>query len=70
MEKAKLRLLATLCLLFAGAVLYAQQGTIVLRNASFEDALPSSNICWINWSKKAASRYGVMAIASRSMPNS
>ena len=36
MEKAKLRLLATLCLLFAGVVLYAQQGTIVLRNASFE----------------------------------
>ena len=38
MEKAKLRLLAALCLLFAGVVLYAQQGTIVLRNASFEDA--------------------------------
>lgn len=38
MEKAKLRLLAMLCLLFVGAVLYAQQGTIVLRNASFEDA--------------------------------
>ncbi|WP_421797061.1 OmpA family protein [Haliscomenobacter sp.] len=37
MEKAKLRLLAALCLLFAGVVLYAQQGTIVLRNASFED---------------------------------
>ena len=36
MEKAKLRLLATLCLMFAGVVLYAQQGTIVLRNASFE----------------------------------
>jgi len=38
MEKAKLRLLAMLCLLFAGVVLYAQQGVIVLRNASFEDA--------------------------------
>jgi len=37
MEKAKLRLLAMLCLLFAGVVLYAQQGMIVLRNASFED---------------------------------
>lgn len=37
MEKAKLRLLAVLCLLFAGVVLYAQQGMIVLRNASFED---------------------------------
>ena len=37
MEKAKLRLLATLCLLFAGVVLYGQQGMIVLRNASFED---------------------------------
>lgn len=36
MEKAKLRLLAMLCLLLAGVVLYAQQGTIVLRNASFE----------------------------------
>lgn len=37
MEKAKLSLLATLCLLFAGVVLYGQQGMIVLRNASFED---------------------------------
>lgn len=37
MEKAKLRLLATLCLLLAGIVLYAQKGMIVLRNASFED---------------------------------
>lgn len=36
MDKAKLKLLATLCLLFAGVVLYAQQGKIVLRNASFE----------------------------------
>ena len=36
MEKAKLRLLAMLCLLFAGVVLYSQQGMIVLRNASFE----------------------------------
>jgi len=37
MEKAKLSLLAMLCLLFAGVVLYGQQGMIVLRNASFED---------------------------------
>jgi outer membrane protein OmpA-like peptidoglycan-associated protein len=36
MEKAKLRLLAMHCLLFAGVVLYGQQGMIVLRNDSFE----------------------------------
>lgn len=44
MEKAKLRLLATLCLLFAVVVLYAQQGMIVLRNASFEDQPSHSKI--------------------------
>ncbi len=37
MERAKLSLLAMLCLLFADVVLYGQQGMIVLRNASFED---------------------------------